>query len=124
MAVLKSSSSILCNQLVAASQLETSSSQLDGVPPSLEDAIRFHSAHLLQAAGILLRLPQDLIAQAIVLLFRYWTGPDGGSMLDSDAKVRFFSYYVAFGCRHGHAFALILHLRRACYGPPSCHSKR
>ncbi|KAF1821318.1 uncharacterized protein K489DRAFT_382368 [Dissoconium aciculare CBS 342.82] len=86
MAVLKSSSSILCNQLVAASQLETSSSQLDGVPPSLEDAIRFHSAHLLQAAGILLRLPQDLIAQAIVLLFRYWTGPDGGSMLDSDAK--------------------------------------
>jgi hypothetical protein len=87
MATSLSSPSILCNQLVASSQLETSSSQLDGVPPALENAIRFHSAHLLQAAGILLRLPQDIIAQAIVLLFRYWTGPDGGSMLDADAKV-------------------------------------
>jgi hypothetical protein len=87
--LLSSSPSILCNQLVASSQLETSASQLDGVPPALEDAIRFHSAHLLQAAGILLRLPQEIIAQAIVLLFRYWTGPDGGSMLDADAKVCF-----------------------------------
>jgi hypothetical protein len=123
MAVRKSSSLILCNQLVAATQLETSSSQLDGVPPSLEDAVRFHSAHLLQAAGILLRLPQDLIAQAVVLLFRFWTGPDGGSMLDSDAKVRFFSHHVVFKRRHVHAFAPILYLKRACYETPSYHSK-
>jgi hypothetical protein len=94
MATLPSSPSILCNQLVASSQLETSSSQLDGLPPALEDAIRFHAAHLIQTAGILLRLPQDIIAQAIVLLFRYWTGPDGGSMLDADAKVCFFVSHI------------------------------
>lgn len=78
----------LLNPLATPSQLETSASQLDGVPAHLEDSVRFQSARLTQAAGILLRLPQELIAQAIVLLFRYWVGPDAGSLLEHDAQVR------------------------------------
>ncbi|PQE03583.1 hypothetical protein CJF31_00010135 [Rutstroemia sp. NJR-2017a BVV2] len=38
--------------------------------------IRFYTARLTQAAGILLRLPQDITAQANVLLFRYWLVDD------------------------------------------------
>lgn len=77
----------LANPLVTSEQLETSATQLDGVPKDLEDSIRFETARLMQAAGILLRLPQDLIAQSIVILYRFWTGPEGGSMLDHDSKV-------------------------------------
>ena len=68
-------------------QLETSASQLDGVPRDLEDSVRFETAHLLQAAGMLLRLPQEIIAQSITILYRYWLGADGGSMLEYDSKV-------------------------------------
>jgi hypothetical protein len=38
----------------------------------LQESIRFYTARLTQAAGLLLRLPQDITAQANVLLFRYW----------------------------------------------------
>lgn len=82
----------LSNPLVSSEQLETSASQLDGVPKDLEDSVRFESARQIQAAGILLRLPQDLIAQSIVILCRFWTGPEGGSLLDHDSKVRSLSY--------------------------------
>lgn len=78
----------LANSLATSEQLQTSASRLDGVPTDLETSIRFSTAQLLQAAGILLRLPQDLIAQSIVLLYRFWTGPDAGSLLEHDAKVR------------------------------------
>lgn len=77
----------LLNPLATPAQLETSSSQLDGVPKDLEDSVRFETSRLLQAAGILLHLPQEIIAQAIVILQRFWSGPDGGSMLDYDSKV-------------------------------------
>lgn len=77
----------LLNPLATSLQLETSASQLDGVPKDLEDSIRFHAAQLTQAAGILLRLPQEIIAQSIVLLQRFWVGPDGGSLLEHDSKV-------------------------------------
>lgn len=77
----------LLNPLATSLQLETSSSQLDGVPKELEDSVRFQTARLIQAAGILLRLPQEVIAQAIVILQRYWTGPEGGSLLEHDSKV-------------------------------------
>jgi hypothetical protein len=41
----------------------------------------------MQAAGTLLRLPQELIAQSIIILYRFWTGADGGSLLEHDSKV-------------------------------------
>lgn len=44
----------------------------NALPPELQDCIRFYTARLTQAAGILLGLPQDIIAQAIVTLQRYW----------------------------------------------------
>lgn len=76
----------LTNPLVTSAHLETSASQLDGVPKDLEDSIRYETTRLLQLAGILLKLPQELIAQAVVILSRYWSGPDGGSLLEVDAK--------------------------------------
>ncbi|EME41897.1 hypothetical protein DOTSEDRAFT_74074 [Dothistroma septosporum NZE10] len=76
----------LLNPLATSLQLETSASQLDGVPSELEDSVRFETARLTQAAGVLLRLPQVIIAHAIVILQRFWTGPDGGSLLEHDSK--------------------------------------
>lgn len=78
----------LVNRLASAAQLETSASALEGMPPSLVDAVRYESCRLVQAAGIVLRLPQELAAQAIVILCRFWTGAQGGSMLEHDATVR------------------------------------
>ena len=78
----------LHNPFATSLQIETSASQLDGVPSELEDSVRFDTARLTQAAGVLLRLPQEIVAQAIVILQRFWTGPDGGSLLEHDSKVR------------------------------------
>lgn len=78
----------LSNPLVTPEQLSNSSSQLDGVPADLESSIRFAGSHLTQAAGILLRLPQEIIAHAIVLFLRFYVGPEGGSFRISAAKVR------------------------------------
>ncbi len=83
----------LANPLVTSPQLETSVSQLDGVPRDLEDSIRFETARLMQAAGTLLRLTQELIAQSIIILYRFWIGADGGSLLEHDSKVR--TRYIA-----------------------------
>lgn len=77
----------LANPLVTVAQLETSGSQLDGIPADLEDSIRFAGARLTQAAGVLLRLPQEVIAQAIVVFTRFWIGPDGGSLAEYGAGV-------------------------------------
>ncbi|KAM0703284.1 hypothetical protein Q7P35_009222 [Cladosporium inversicolor] len=76
----------LINPLASPAHLETSASQLDGVPKDLEDSIRYETTRLLQATGILLRLPQEIIAQSIVILSRFWAGADGTSLLDCDAK--------------------------------------
>lgn len=78
----------LNNPLATSLQLETSSSQLDGVARGIEDSMRYQTARLTQTAGVLLRLPQEIIAQSIVVLQRFLVGPDGGSMLEHDAKVR------------------------------------
>ena len=77
----------LVNPLTSSLHLETSASQLDGVPKDLEESVGFETGRLLQAAGILLRLPQEIVAQAIVILQRYWIGTDGGSLLENDAEV-------------------------------------
>ncbi|KAH6671789.1 cyclin-like protein [Halenospora varia] len=65
----------LSNPLATAEQLylHVSSSAL---PIELQDSIRFYTARLTQAAGILLQLPQDITAQANVLLYRYWLVDD------------------------------------------------
>ena len=77
----------LINPLATPAHLEISASQLDGVSKDLEDSVRYETTRLLEASGILLRLPQEIIAQSIVLLSRFWSGADGASMLDCDAKV-------------------------------------
>lgn len=77
----------LSNALATPAQLSTSSSSLDGIPSDLEASIRYAGALLTQAAGILLRLSQDIIAQAIVTFTRFWIGPEGGSLRIYAAKV-------------------------------------
>ena len=71
--------SSLSNPLVSVDQLTTSSSQLDGIPPELESSLRYAGARLIQTAGILLRVPQETTVQAIVLFYRFYVGPEGGS---------------------------------------------
>lgn len=78
----------LANPLATPAQLSSSSSSLDGIPADLEASVRFAGALLTQAAGVLLRLPQDVVAQAIVIFTRFWIGPDGGSLAIHAAKVR------------------------------------
>ncbi|KAG2416124.1 hypothetical protein HFD88_007316 [Aspergillus terreus] len=70
----------LSNALATPDQLSSSSSAIDGVSPDLEASIRFAGAQLTQAAGVLLRLSQDIIAQAIVTFTRFWIGSEGGSL--------------------------------------------
>ena len=81
--------SSLSNPLATIDQLSTSSSQLDGVPPDLESSLRFAGAQLTQAAGILLRLPQEIIAQAIVIFYRFYIGSEGGSFRINAVKVNY-----------------------------------
>ncbi|KAJ6107906.1 hypothetical protein N7523_009229 [Penicillium sp. IBT 18751x] len=76
----------LSNALATPDQLSSSSSSIDGVPSDLETSIRCAGAQLTQAAGVLLHLPQDVIAQAIVIFTRFWLGADGGSLRIYPAK--------------------------------------
>ena len=77
----------LANQLATVEQLASSGSRLDGVPLDLENSLRFAGAQLTQAAGILLRLPQEVIAQALVVFTRFWVGPEGGSLTEFGVEV-------------------------------------
>jgi hypothetical protein len=79
----------LANPLATVAQLETSGSQLDRISPDLEDSIRYAGAQLTQAAGVLLRLPQEVIAQAIIVFTRFWVGAEGGSLAEFGAGVSF-----------------------------------
>lgn len=65
----------LFNPLATATQLYQKTSPTS-LPIELQDSIRYYAARLTQAAGVLLRLPQDITAQANVLLFRYWLVDD------------------------------------------------
>lgn len=78
----------LSNPLATPEQLLSSGSQLDRIPQDLEDSIRFAGQRLTQLAGILLRLPEDIVAQAIVVYTRFWVGAEGGSLTQYGAKVR------------------------------------
>ena len=75
------------NVLATVQHLQASGSQLDGVPKDLESSIIFAGAWLTQSAGVLLRLPQNVVAQAIILFTRFLIGPEGGSLLEFGAKV-------------------------------------
>lgn len=88
MALAANSLLALSNPLVTPEQLSNSSSQLDGVSTDLESSIRFAGVQLTQAAGILLHLPQETIAQAVVIFLRFYIGAEGGSFRISSAKVR------------------------------------
>ena len=77
----------LSNPLVTLDQLSSSSSQLDGLSAELENSVRLGGVQLTQAAGVLLRLPQEIIAQAVVIFTRFYTGPEGGSFLMNPVKV-------------------------------------
>ena len=85
--------STLSNPLVTLEQLSNSNSQLDGIPADLESHVRYAGAQLTQAAGILLRLPQEIIAQAIVTFTRFYVGPEGGSFRLHAAKVNSHEIY-------------------------------
>lgn len=77
----------LSNPLVTAEQLRNTASQADGVSLDLERSLRYHGARLTQAAGILLKLPQEIIAQAVVIFERFYVGSDGGSFKAHSLKV-------------------------------------
>lgn len=77
----------LSNPLAVPEQLAESASYWDVVDRDLERSIQVAGAQLTQAAGILLRLSQDIIAQAIVIFTRYWIGNNGGSMRSDSVKV-------------------------------------
>ena len=61
----------LSNPLATAEQLHQRA-LVNSLPVEIQDSIRYYTARLTQAAGILLRLPQDITAQANILLYRYW----------------------------------------------------
>ena len=77
----------LTNPLATADQLSPSASQLDQIPPDIEKSMLFGGARITQTAGILLRLPQDIVARAIVIFTRFWIGADGGSLREYATKV-------------------------------------
>lgn len=79
----------LSNSLATVEQISTSSSSIDGVPTDLESSIRLAGLEITQAAGILLHLPQDIVAQAMVIFTRFYLGPEGGSYRINSAKVGF-----------------------------------
>ncbi|KAG9588660.1 cyclin, partial [Aureobasidium melanogenum] len=76
----------ITNPLATPDQLQTTASQLDRIPADLEISIKFEGSRLIQAAGILLHLPQELIAEAIIVFSRFWLGPEGGSLAEYAAK--------------------------------------
>jgi cyclin L len=76
----------LANPLVTAEQLhslhEDDRSRVENGQSS-----RYAQAILSQAAGILLRLPQEVIATSLVLLQRFWVEGHGQGHATADLKV-------------------------------------
>ncbi|KAI1179395.1 cyclin [Nemania sp. FL0916] len=62
----------MTNPLATVDQLYRRASSFGALPSDLQDAIFFATQSLTQAAGLLLRLPQSVTAQAGVVLARYW----------------------------------------------------
>ncbi|KAI1351519.1 cyclin [Xylaria sp. FL0043] len=62
----------MTNPLATVDQLYKRTASFGALPSDLQDAIFFATQTLTQAAGLLLRLPQSVTAQANVVLARYW----------------------------------------------------
>ena len=62
----------LCNALVTSEQLSRLQDGASLYSSSDAQSIRFVQGQLTQAAGVLLRLPQEVIANALVVLQRFW----------------------------------------------------
>lgn len=62
----------MTNPLATVDKLYRRTSSFGALPSDLQDAIFFATQSLTQAAGLLLRLPQSVTAQANVVLARYW----------------------------------------------------
>ena len=66
----------LANPLVTSKQLSRLRDESSQYWTEDAQTIRFVQAQLTQAAGVLLRLPQEVIATAIVILQRFWLSFD------------------------------------------------
>ncbi|KAI0141834.1 cyclin [Xylariaceae sp. FL1272] len=62
----------MTNPLATVDQLYRRTSSFAALPSDLQDAIFFATQSLTQAAGLLLRIPQSVTAQASVVLARFW----------------------------------------------------
>ncbi|GAO48061.1 cyclin-like protein [Saitoella complicata NRRL Y-17804] len=62
----------LTNTLATPSQLASPPSRADGIDPDLERRLRFVAAGLVQEMGVQLRLRQEVIAHAMILLQRFY----------------------------------------------------
>ncbi|KAI1308161.1 cyclin [Xylaria venustula] len=62
----------MTNPLATVDQLYRRIASFNALPSDLQDAIFFATQTLTQAAGLLLRLPQSITAQANVVLARFW----------------------------------------------------
>lgn len=76
----------LANPLITAQQLY---SLQDDDRDSAENgrSIRYMQAILTQAAGVLLRLPQEVVAVSLVLLQRFWVEGHGQGHTSADPRV-------------------------------------
>ncbi|KAJ2161687.1 hypothetical protein GGF46_001280 [Coemansia sp. RSA 552] len=62
----------LRNPLLTPEQIAASPSQRQGMAPELEADLRAYGCHLIQSAGVVLRLPQLVMASAQVLFQRFY----------------------------------------------------
>lgn len=77
----------ITNSLVTAEQLH-SLQEDDQSRVQNAQSLRYAQAILAQAAGILLRLPQAVIATSLVLLQRFWVEGHGQGHAMADLKVQ------------------------------------
>ena len=90
----------LDNFYVSKEDLASSPSRADGISAEVETAQRVYGCELIQQAGILLKLPQAVMATGQVLLQRFYCKV---SLVAHDVKVRTFS--IGNACA---AFAIMM----------------
>lgn len=77
---------LLANPLATAEQLYSLHDD-DRSRAENGQSLRFAQAILTQAAGVLLRLPQEVIATSLVLLQRFWVEGHGQGHSTADPRV-------------------------------------
>lgn len=77
----------LTNPLVTAEQLYSLQDD-DRSGSENGQSLRYAQALLTQAAGVLLRLPQEVVATSLVLLQRFWVEGHGQGHATADLKVQ------------------------------------